>query len=159
MTRQEREQLIEQYRKGVDDVVQALNGFPEAGLTAHPIAGKWSAAEIVHHLADSETISMQRLRRLLTEAHPVIHGYDQEAWARDLGYNQRPMEPALMAFRAARETTAQILERMSEADWAREGWHTESGRYSAEKWLAIYAAHAHGHADQIRRLREALAKR
>lgn len=159
MTRQEREQLIDQYRKGVDEVVKALEGFPQGDLTAHPIAGKWSAAEIVHHLADSETISMQRLRRLLTEAHPVIHGYDQEAWARDLGYNQRPMEPALMAFRAARETTAQILQRMSDADWAREGWHTESGRYSAEKWLAIYAAHAHGHADQIRRLREALAKR
>jgi hypothetical protein len=158
MTRQERDQLIEQYRKGVDEVVQALDGFPSGGLTAHPIAGKWSAAEIVHHLADSETISMQRLRRLLTEAHPVIQGYDQEAWARDLAYNERPVEPALLAFRAARETTAQILQRMSEADWAREGWHTESGRYSAETWLAIYAAHAHGHAGQIRRLREALAK-
>jgi hypothetical protein len=159
MNRQEREHLIDRYREGVDEVVRALDGFPEAGLTAHPIAGKWSAAEIVHHLADSETISMQRLRRLLTEAHPVIHGYDQAAWARDLGYDQRPLAPALLAFRGARETTAQILERMTETDWAREGWHTESGRYSAETWLAIYAVHAHNHAAQIRRLREALAKR
>jgi hypothetical protein len=45
---------------------------------------------------------------------------------------------------------------MSEEDWKREGWHTESGRYTAEDWLQIYAAHAHNHAAQIRRLREML---
>ena len=47
---------------------------------------------------------------------------------------------------------------MTEADWTRPGWHTESGPYTAETWLVIYAAHAHGHADQIRRLKAALAK-
>jgi hypothetical protein len=45
---------------------------------------------------------------------------------------------------------------MSEEDWQREGWHTEHGRYTPEIWLEIYAAHAHNHADQIRRLGFAL---
>jgi hypothetical protein len=156
MTRQEREPLISQYAAGYDEVAGALKGFPAAGLTAHPVPGKWSAAEIVHHLADSESTSAQRLRKLLAEEHPVIHGYDQEAWAVKLRYNERELAPALEAFRAARATTAQLLAGMSEADWAREGWHTESGRYSAETWLRIYAAHAHNHAAQIRRLKDAL---
>jgi hypothetical protein len=47
---------------------------------------------------------------------------------------------------------------MKEEDWTREGWHTESGRYSAETWLKIYSAHGRDHAAQIRRLREALGK-
>jgi hypothetical protein len=47
---------------------------------------------------------------------------------------------------------------MSSSDWEREGWHTESGRYSADTWLRIYAAHAHGHASQIRRLRDELKR-
>jgi hypothetical protein len=45
---------------------------------------------------------------------------------------------------------------MTDEDWRREGTHTESGRYGADDWLKIYAAHAHGHANQIRRLREVL---
>jgi hypothetical protein len=40
---------------------------------------------------------------------------------------------------------------MTEADWSREGTHTENGRYTPEDWLQIYAAHGHEHAQQIRR--------
>ena len=158
MTSAERRPLITRYAQGFSEVTRALDGFPEDALSAHPIPGKWSARDIVHHLADSETFSAHRLRKLLAEPHPVIHGYDQEVYARLLRYNERDLAPALQAFRAARETTLQLLENMSEQDWEREGWHTESGRYTAETWLAIYAAHAHGHAAQIRRLREALGR-
>ena len=156
MTVDERHALIAQYKAGVAEVMQALEGFPAGQLTARPIPGKWSAAEIVHHLADSEMQSAIRIRRLLTEAHPVIQGYDQAEWAQRLRYTERPLGPALAAFRAARETTAQLLDAMTEADWRRLGWHTESGSYHSERWLEIYAAHAHGHAAQIRRLRETL---
>ena len=156
MSPQERQQLIDRYADGYAEVVRSLEGFDDAALSARPLPGKWTAREIVHHLADSETISAQRLRKLLIEDHPVIQGYDQERYAERLRYNERDLAPALEAFRAARATTAQILASMSAEDWAREGWHTESGRYSVEAWLRIYAAHAHGHADQIRRLRDAL---
>ena len=156
MTPQERQKLISRYADGFAEVERALEGFPAQSLSAHPIPGKWSAREIVQHLADSETTSAQRLRKLLVEEKPVITGYDQEAWATRLKYNERDMAPALEAFRSARSTTLQLLERMDARDWEREGWHTESGRYTPEVWLTIYAAHAHGHAEQILRLREAL---
>lgn len=156
MTTAERRTLIERYRAGYDEVFQALEGFPPDSLTAHPIPGKWSAAEIVHHLGDSETQSAIRLRKLLVEPHPVIQGYDQDLWAAKLRYQQRPLGPSLAAFRAARESTAQLLELMTEEEWRHLGWHSESGSYHAERWLEIYAEHAHGHAGQIRRLREAL---
>jgi hypothetical protein len=156
MTSQERQTLIAQYVDGYHEVTRALEGFTADSLTAHPIQGKWSAAEIVHHLADSETTSGLRLRRLLVEDHPLIHGYDQDAYANRLNYNRRETAPALEAFRSARATAAQLFEFMSDEDWQREGTHSESGSYSVEDWLRIYAAHAHNHAAQIRRLREAL---
>ncbi len=56
----------------------------------------------------------------------------------------------------ARATAAQLFEFMRDEDWQREDTHSESGSYTAEDWLTIYAAHAHNHAAQIRRLREAL---
>ena len=156
MTPEERTQLIDKYAAGYQEVMNALEEFPDESLSAHLIPGKWSAREIVHHLADSESTSAIRLRRLLAEEHPVIQGYDQDEYAIRLKYNDRDMAPSLEAFRAARATTVQILTLMSEDEWRREGVHSESGRYTVEDWLAIYAAHAHNHAAQILRLRDTL---
>ena len=156
MTPEERNVLIKQYAAGYEEVTAALNDFPAESLGAHPITGKWSAREIVHHLGDSETTSAGRIRKLLVEDNPLIQGYDQDQFATKLRYNERDMAPALEAFRSARATTMQLIGLMSEDDWQRAGTHTESGRYNAEDWLKIYAAHAHNHAAQIRRLREAL---
>jgi hypothetical protein len=158
MTPEERNELIAKYTAGYDEVMKALNGIPADSLGAHPIPGKWSAREIVHHLGDSETTSAGRLRKLLVEDNPLIQGYDQDEFATKLRYNERDMAPALEAFRYARETTAQLLGLMTEDDWKRAGTHTESGAYSMEDWLKIYAKHAHNHAAQIQRLREALDK-
>ena len=157
MTPEERNDLIAAYTAGYDEVMNALNGFPADSLGAHPIPGKWSAREIVHHLGDSESTSAWRLRRLLVEDNPLIQGYDQDAFASRLRYNERDMAPALETFRSARETTAQVLNLMNEDDWNRAGTHSESGHYTTEDWLRIYAAHAHNHAAQIHRLREALS--
>ena len=156
MTPEERKDLIATYAAGYDEVMNALNGFPADSLAAHPIAGKWSAREIVHHLGDSESTSAWRLWKLLVEDNPLIQGYDQDQFATKLRYNERDMVPALEAFRCARESTMQLLDVMTEDDWKRAGTHTESGPYSTEDWLQIYAAHAHNHAAQIRRLRDAL---
>ena len=150
MTADQRKDLIPRYRAGYAEVVGALGAISPVELDWRPAPSEWSAREVVHHLADSETISGIRLRRLLMEDSPRIDGYDQAAYARGLRYADRPMEPALQAFQAARETTAQILDAMTDADWTRTGVHSESGSYSAERWLEIYAAHAHLHADQIR---------
>jgi hypothetical protein len=152
----ERQSLINQYKAGYDEVIQSLEDFPVDGFTAHPIAGKWSACEIVHHLADSETASALRLRKLLTEEQAEIQGYDEKEYAVRFKYNERDFGPALEALHSARANTAQILDLMIDEDWKRTGTHSESGSYSVEDWLRIYAAHAHNHAAQIRRLRDAL---
>lgn len=156
MSTEAREDLIARYKAGYDEVTDSLKDFPADSLTAHPIPGKWSAREIVHHLADSETAAAIRLRRLLCEDHPVIQGYDQDEYAVRLKYNEREIAPALEAFHAARANTAQVIDQMSDEDWNREGSHTESGRYAVGDWLRIYAAHAHNHATQIRALHAAL---
>ena len=156
MTPEERNALIKQYANGYDEVVSALNDFPAESLGARLIPGKWTAREIVHHLGDSETTSAIRIRRLLCEDNPLIQGYDQDQFATKLRYNERDRDLALEAFRYARASTVPLLEIMTEEDWQRTGTHSESGAYSTEDWLRIYAAHAHNHASQIRRLREAL---
>ena len=157
MDHEERKQLIAQYRDGYSAVAEALLKITPEEMDAKPASGGWSVREIVHHLADSETTSAIRLRRLLAEERPVIQGYDQEEFARRLHY-ERPYESSLELFRYARLATAELLECLEPADWLREGTHSESGRYSVETWLSIYAVHAHRHARQIRAARAAAQK-
>ncbi|MCL4811417.1 MAG: DinB family protein [Vicinamibacteraceae bacterium] len=147
-----RRQLVQQYRDGVQAVLDALDGITDAELDARPGPGQWTAREIVHHLADSEMTSAIRLRLLVAGDRPAIVGYDQDAFARRLFYD-RPIDASLLAFRAARETTAELLDRLSEDDWRRSGTHSEIGPYSVTLWLEIYAEHAVKHAGQIRRAR------
>ena len=136
MTPEERQQLILQYEAGYDEVVKSLEGFPADQLSSHPLPGKWSAREIVQHLADSEMNSAIRLRRLLAEDRPVIHAYDQDDYAQRLKYNERDMEPALESLRSSRSTTVQLLTQMSDEDcsrsWPRSGLQRRNGsRFSA----------------------------
>src|SRR6266849_2832065 len=122
MANETRQKLIDQYKDGYRVVADALVGATDQELDTRPAPHKWSAREIVHHLADSEMTSAIRLRLLVASDRPQIAGYDQEEFARRLYYD-RPIQASLEAFRAARRTTAEILDRMTEAEWAREGTH------------------------------------
>lgn len=110
----------------------------------------WTPRQVVHHLADAEMTSAIRLRRLLAEDAPVIAAYDENAFARRLHYDARPVEVSLRAIEAARATSAELLAHLSEDEWARQGTHTEDGAYGVEDWLRIYAAHPYDHAEQVR---------
>jgi hypothetical protein len=154
MERQERDQLIAQYTDGYRVVADALTKITPEELDAKPAPGKWSAREIVHHLADSETTAAIRLRRLIAEDRPAIQAYDQEEFARRLHYD-RPYEASLELFRAVRASTAELMGCLTESEWLREGTHSEVGRYGVDTWLRTYAQHAHRHAQQIREARAA----
>lgn len=146
----DRARLIATYKEGPEVVARALEGLDDAQLDRRPQPGDWTAREVVHHLADAETRSAIRLRQLLAEDAPTIQGYDEEQYARRLHYD-RPVATSLDLLRAVRASTAELLDRLTDADFARSGIHTESGSYSVDTWLGLYAAHAHDHAEQLRR--------
>jgi hypothetical protein len=149
----ERQHLIHQYRDGYRAVSAALTNLTEAELDKRPADGAWTAREVIHHLADSETTSSIRLRKVLAEDAPVIEAYDEGHFATVLHYD-RPIEASLQVLRAVRQANAELLDVLEPHEWERAGVHSDSGHYSVETWLQIYATHAHDHADQIRRARE-----
>src|SRR6266481_6073438 len=102
----ERASLVRRYKDGHRAVMDALRGVSEAELD-RSASGEWTPRQIAHHLADSEMMSAIRLRRLITEETPVIHGYDEADFAKKLTYD-RPIAPSLEAMRYARESSAQI---------------------------------------------------
>ena len=157
MEREERDTLIAQYTDGYRAVADALVKITAEELDAKPSADGWSARQIVHHLADSEMTAAVRFRLLIAEDRPAIKSYDQDEFARRLHYD-RPYEASLELFRAARASTAELMAQLTEAEWLREGTHSETGRFGLDTWLRIYGPHAHRHATQIRIARGSLAK-
>ena len=158
MDASERDRLIQEYAGGVAAVRAALDGATDAELDHRPADG-WSPREVVLHLGDSEMRSAIRLRQLLAEDDPVIQGYDEAGYATVFDYASLPIEPAMRAFEGARASSAALLARLGDEDWSRAGTHEESGPYSVEDWLRIYAAHGLEHADQIRAARADLTDR
>ena len=151
MEADERKALIRRYRDGHRAIVEALKDLRDDELD-RSASDEWTPRMIAHHLADSEMTSAIRLRRLIAENNPTITGYDEAEFAKKLT-SDRPIEASVEAMRWARESTAQILERLTDEEWLRAGTHSESGHYSVEDWLTIYANHGHDHAKQIERSR------
>ena len=147
----ERERLIEQYATGPTRLKAALQTAPEEARKWRPATGEWSVHEVICHCADSEANAVLRIRYLAVEPDPLIVGYDQEAWAVELDYHSRPLEPALAVVEAVRANTVPLIRSLPDEAWQRSGRHTESGRYGAGDWLRIYAAHLEEHAQQIER--------
>jgi hypothetical protein len=150
----DRSALLDRFRTGYADVENALAAITDADLDRPAPDGGWTAREVAHHLADSEATAFVRLRRLIAEDEPTIVGYDEPEYARRLHYD-RPIGSSLAVLRAVRQASLELLESLSDDEWERRGTHTESGAYSVDHWLGIYAAHAHDHADQIRAARGA----
>ena len=153
MNQNERTALIDRYRTGIADVESALDGSTDAELDRTPADPEsWTARKVAHHLADSEAMAYIRLRRLIAEDDPLIAGYDEPEWARRLHYD-RPIEASVAVLRAVRAASLELLETLSADEWERAGTHSESGAYTVEDWLRIYADHPRDHAAQIRAAR------
>ena len=155
MTAPEREALVAQYASGPKRLADALARVPKEALQWRPQPGKWSVHEVIVHCADSETNAALRIRYLLAEKEPLVVGYDQDEWARLFDYHSQPLEESLAVTAAARSRTLPLLRAMTEPQWGKQGRHTDSGPYTPEDWLRIYAAHLEGHARQIERNVEA----
>jgi hypothetical protein len=149
LTAAERESLIRRYEEGPARLRAALAAVPGSALKWRPKPGEWSAHEVVCHCADSETNAYARIRYLIAEPEPLVVDYNEAQWAVTFDYHAHPLDPALATVEAVRANTLALLRRLPETAWTRVGRHTASGRYAAEDWLRIYAAHLEDHAAQI----------
>jgi hypothetical protein len=100
-----------------------------------------------------------RIRYLIGESSPTIAGYDQDRWATSMDYLAHPVAPALATIAAVRANTVPLLRRLTDAQWARSGRHTESGPFGAEDWLRVYAEHLEIHSAQLGRIVTAWKRR
>ena len=129
-----------------------LDGVPEAALRKPEAQGKWSAAEVVQHLADSELVLGFRMRMILTEDRPPLQGYDQDGWASTFRYREAPLDESRAQLGALRTANLRILRRLGPAELERAGTHSERGSETLGHLLRLMGGHDLVHRRQIDRV-------
>jgi hypothetical protein len=112
--------------------------------------GKWSVRQILHHLADSETVMAERIRRILSEGRRVLWAFDQDAWAHALDYPAMPLELSRDIYRSTRAGIRYLATVHYVKDGHLEWVHSETGVRTLRDELDKVAAHNEHHLGQIR---------
>ena len=143
-------EIAEQYKSATDQFLNLVTTLEEEDLDTSDSEG-WTPRQVIHHVADSEVQSYARLRRLIAEPGTLIQGYDESKWAENssLNYRNADIASSLAVFKAVRQSSYELLKRISESELDNKGTHSESGEYSVRSWIETYTNHPREHAEQI----------
>jgi len=125
-------------------------------LKTPEMPGKWSVAQVLRHLADSDVVWGWRMRLILAQDRPTITGFDQDLWANRLDYANADANESLEMFAVLRRDNLRLIDRATPADLERVGVHAERGEESAGYLVKLYAGHDLMHLAQIERITKAV---
>jgi hypothetical protein len=130
-------------------LAKLIQGKSPAKLRKRPAPEKWSATEIIAHLADVEIVQGWRIRSILGAPGTSVQAYDQDAWAVAGHYNKRDPRKSLEQFRVLRETNLSLLKALRPEQWRHHGVHSERGEESIDRIVQLVAGHDINHIEQV----------
>jgi len=133
-------------------LAKLLKGVTPAKARKRPEPGKWSIAEIVAHVADTEIVGGYRMRAVLGAPGSQIIGFDQDVWVTALHYEKRNLQKTLAQYRAVREANVALLKTLAPEQWKQCGVHNERGPETIETIARLFAGHDLNHFEQIKRI-------
>ena len=137
--------LIDDYLAGVDALNDAVRGLSPAQLRTYCVPGTWNILEVVCHLADSEALFADRMKRVLAEDQPVLLFADPSCFAAALAYTQRDAEEEVALVAAVRRQIARILRVQPAEAWGRTGLHSRDGEQTLEQLTRKAVMHLKHH--------------
>lgn len=114
----------------------------------------WSVRQVVHHVPESHMNAYIRFKLALTEDHPTIKAYREDAWAKLPDVAITPIDVSLQLLAALHSRWVDLLGTMKPEDFARTLNHPERGVLTLDQMLAMYAWHSEHHLSHITSLRE-----
>jgi hypothetical protein len=132
-----------------DKLARLIKGVQASKLKKRPAPDKWSVAEILAHLADTEIVAGWRMRLILGSPGTPILGFDQDAWVEAAHYSKRDPRKSLEQFRAFREANLSLMKSLKAEQWQHHGVHSERGVETIEHISRMFAGHDVNHIKQI----------
>lgn len=123
----------------------------ESDLNKSYAPGKWTVREILHHLADAESVLYDRIRRVISEPKPVIWAFNQDLWATNLSYLSLPLDASKAVYTSVRRMIMLQAELHYEPHGHLEFIHSETGLRTLKDEFDKVVWHNDNHLAQIRK--------
>ena len=132
----------------------AVAGLTEQQLEMPYRPDGWTIRQVVHHVPDSHLNAYIRFKWTLSEDHPTIKAYDQDAWAKLPDTRLTPVAVSLDLLDAVHKRLVVLLESLQPEDWTRPLTHPENGEMTLDRVLQVYAWHGRHHVAHVTELRK-----
>ena len=129
-----------------------IKGASASRLRKRPAPGKWSIAEILAHLADTEIVASWRIRSILGSPGTPLQPFDQDTWVTAGHYDRREPRKSLELFRVLREVNLALYKTLTPEQWKYHGMHAERGVETVDHTVRLFAGHDLNHTRQVERI-------
>jgi uncharacterized damage-inducible protein DinB len=84
---------MEYIKSLIDTQNETLKYFDltESELSKSYGVGKWTIKQLLVHLADADSVLLNRIQRIIAEPKQVIWAFDQDLWCENLDYKNYPL--------------------------------------------------------------------
>ena len=120
-------ELIDQYEAGGPQLSLAIRGLQPEDMVRPCEPGRWSIQQVVIHLADTEMIFAERIKRIIAEDNPRLIVADENRWVERLAIDAQSAEDAAALTELTRRQMTRILRAVPADAWARTGEHSVAG--------------------------------
>lgn len=151
-------EFVERYLAGIGALRKAVEGLTAEQVRARPVPGTWTTLEVLCHLADTEALFAERMKRVLVEDRPPLPVADPDRYSANLAYDARDAAEEVAVVEAIRKQMARILAVQPTEAWHRVGIHSTDGEKSLEQIATKAIAHLEHHLGFIQAKREAMKK-
>ncbi|HLN27677.1 MAG TPA: DinB family protein [Gemmataceae bacterium] len=100
---------------------------------------------MVVHLADSDAIAIDRMKRVLTEENPPLLYADEDTYIERLFSHEQSLEDALVLFEVGRRQFARVLRKLPDQAFERLGTHNRRGPVTVAAMIKGYTDHVDHH--------------
>ena len=150
--------LIDQFEAGGTQLDAFVRDLTPEQRTARPGPGNWSIHEIVIHLADSDAIGIDRMKRVISEDDPPLLYADETAYVQTLFPHDQAIDDAVVLLALGRRQFSRVLRKLPDAAFQRTGTHNVTGRATLVELLQANIDHVRHHLEFARKKLERLSQ-
>jgi hypothetical protein len=118
--------------------------------------GGWKGKEALIHIKDSETVSYDRLRRIIAENYPMLWFFEQDLWQKNLNYMKQDIKLAKKVFMITRESFIETVEMHLKKYAAKEGVHSRRGVINMEQLIEFHIWHTDKYIEHLKKIKTAV---
>ena len=138
-------ELLERYATGCESLITLIGRLNPEQTRVRPVDGTWSPLELVCHLADSEMLFAQRMKRVLAEEQPPLRYADPDRFQAALACQSRNLQEEVSLIQLVRKQMLHILESQPAEAWNRTGIHDHVGEQSLRQLVQKAIGHLEHH--------------